>query len=648
VIRYPEIQEYLKKRLVNDKQQRYVNVSGSSLEDALKQASIELSLPIKRIEYEVLDPGSKGMLGMGKKPCLILAYPAAVEVNEESVAIAESDFDIAFEMSKSRDGKVFIRRNADGVYMKISEPEGDGVKVTEKMAMDEVVRRDIIGPDKQMISKLVKKANNLFVKIADFRHDPTQDALVTFDLQDLEMKAFITIRSPGEQGADPDRDSIRAFLQANGVVFGYLEKAIQDLCDSPVYGQPILVAEGQKPVNGEDGKIIFNFETDTNSIRLKEIDGKVDYHELNKINNVVAGQVLAKMTKPTRGEAGQTVTGKLLPAKVGKPTSMEIGNNVRLSDDGTSAIAEQNGQVILLNGKISVEPIYVVNNGVDLKTGNILFLGTVLINGNVEDGFSVKAAGNIEITGSVGKCELDAEGDIIIRQGMNGRESGSIQAGGNVFAKFIQNTKVDATGMVVVSDGIINSQVSSDRKILCKGRRASIVGGNLRAAEEINAKALGSVASVETILEVGFDPKSKARLEALLSEERELHEKLDEIKKNVATVESALKAKRKISDSQKEKYGIMKQEMGEYLDRINEIEEEKTDVHSYLAELKANGKISASGTVFPGVKVNIKDANLDVRNEFKAVTFVNDNGQVKVTKYEEIEDDISLKPKDRA
>ncbi len=645
MVDFAQIQEYMRQRLKNDRDQRYVNVSGKDLEDALHQAAIELSLPIKKIEYEVLDAGSKGMLGMGKKPCLILAYPASVPVEDEALPIADGDFDIAFEMGKSRDGKVYIRRNLDGVYMKISQPQGDGSKVTESIAMDAVIRRGIIGPDKAMISKLVKKADNMFVKIADFRHDPVQDALITFDLQDLEMKAFITIRAPGEQGADPDRDSILAFLQANGVVYGYLDDAIQDLSDNPVYGQPILVAEGLKPVNGEDGKVIFNFETDTNNIRLKEIDGKVDYRELNKINNVVAGQVLAKLTKPTKGEAGQTVTGKLLPARTGKPTNMEIGNNVRLSDDGSSAIAEKNGQVILLSGKISVEPVYVVNNGVDLKTGNILFLGTVLVNGNVEDGFSVKAAGNIEITGSVGKCELDAEGDIIIRQGMNGRESGLIQAGGNVFAKFIQNTTVEAAGMVVVSDGIINSNVSSDKKILCKGKRATIVGGNLRAAEEINAKTLGSVANVETNMEVGFDPKSKARLEELLHEERELHEKVDELKKNVATIESAIKAKRKISESQKDKYKIMKNELASYLERIDEIEDEKTDVHSYLAELKANGKISASGNVFAGVKISIKDANLEVRNEFKSVTFVNENGQVKVTKYEEIEDDISLKPK---
>lgn len=640
-----QIQDYMRHQLEAGKRARYVNVSGNSLEEALHQASIELGIPVKKIEYEILDPGSKGMLGVGKKPCLILAYPISGPETSEEDQTFPSNFDISFEMSANKDGKVFVRRNEDGVYMKVSAPEGDGVRVTEKSAMEMLLHKQVAGVDKNMVSKVVKKADNIFVKIAELRHDPTQDAILTFELQDMEMQAYINIRTPGEQGADPDKNSILAFLQSNGVVYGYLDESIQELADNPVYGQPVLVAKGDKPKNGEDGKIVYNFETDTNSIRLKEIDGKVDYKELNKINNVVAGQVLAKLKKPSKGEAGQTVTGKLLPARSGKPVEMEVGNNVRLSDDGTTALAEKNGQVILLNGKVSVEPIYVVNNGVDLKTGNILFLGTVLVNGNVEDGFSVKAAGNIEITGSVGKCELDAEGDIIIRQGMNGRESGSIHAGGNIYAKFIQNTNVEASGMVVVSDGIINSHVSSDKKILCKGKRASIVGGSLTAAEEINAKSLGSVANVETQLEVGFDPKSKEKLDALVTEQKEVESRLEELSKDLNILEKNIKVKKNIPQDRKEKYKVFKQEQMELQTRLSEIEDERNDMNSYLAELKANGKISASGTVFAGVKVNIKDAYLDVRNEFKSVTFVNENGMVKVTKYEEIEEDLTIKAK---
>ena len=67
-------------------------------------------------------------------------------------------------------------------------------------------------------------------------------------------------------------------------------------------------------------------------------------------------------------------------------------------------------------------------------------------------------------------------------------------------------------------------------------------------------------------------------------------------------------------------------------------QQEIEDTRSYLSQLKTKGRISASGTVFPGVKIVIRDAVLQVKNEFKAVTFISEANMVKVTKYEEPED----------
>ena len=98
-----------------------------------------------------------------------------------------------------------------------------------------------------------------------------------------------------------------------------------------------------------------------------------------------------------------------------------LGRNVHMAEDGATLIADINGLVTFIGGKINVEEIFTVPGDVDLKTGNVMFLGTVIVQGNVEDGFSVKASGNIEVRGSVGKCEIIAEGDIIIHQGVAGK-----------------------------------------------------------------------------------------------------------------------------------------------------------------------------------------------------------------------------------
>ncbi len=236
----------------------------------------------------------------------------------------------------------------------------------------------------------------------------------------------------------------------------------------------------------------------------------------------------------------------MIPAQKGKDCDLAVGKNVKLSEDGLSALAEINGQVLLLGGKINVEPIYTVPGDVNLRTGNILFLGTVVVRGNVEDGFSVKAAGNIEVFGSVGKCTLDAEGDIVVHQGIAAKTEGKVRCGKSLYSKFIEHAHVDAGENVVVTDGIVHSHVDANKMILCQGKRAQIVGGRLRASEEINSKILGSVAGTETLLEVGYDPRSKERLVALESARREVEKALEEVELNIKTLETLQKVQKKL------------------------------------------------------------------------------------------------------
>lgn len=638
-----EIQAYMQKQAEEDKERQFVNVSGDSIQDALKQASIELNLPIKKIEYEILERGSRGMLGMGKKPCLIVAYPVRKKVETTSGAADDGVHTLdEGDAADRNDGRVLVRLTPDGIMLKVTKPSGGGSKVTERQAVDRLTDRTRSKVDTGRVAKVVKAADGEWVKVGEFEYDPAEDAALTVSITDQEMKAYLTMLPPGEHGADPDPRAVMSFLHSNEVVEGIKEDVLQAICDEPVYREPVLIAEGSKPVNGEDAKILYNFETDAQAVKLKETDGRVDFKDLNLVQNVVQGQVLAKKVPPQKGTGGRTVTGKLLPAKDGSDVRMQVGKNVRLSDDHNSAIAEINGQVMISAGKIIVEPIYVVAGDVSLKTGNILFLGTVIVKGSVSDGFSVKASGNIEVHGSVGKSVLDAEGDVLVHQGITGKNTGTVTAGGDLYSKFIENAHVEAGGLVVVSDGIINSEVFSDQKVLCRGRRASIVGGSVRASEEINAKTLGSVAGMETRLEVGYDPKSKERLAELDTEREELRRKLDEVNLNMSTLKNIVKQRKKLSKERVESFKETKKRKAELDERLAEITEESKRIQDYLGQLKVSGRISASGVVHPGVKIHIKDAPLDVRNEFKSVTFVLENNLVKVTKYAEPEEDVSI------
>jgi uncharacterized protein (DUF342 family) len=639
MITLESIREYMRDQLETDRTRQAVKASGASVEEALENAAIELGIPVKSLEYEIVETGSKGLLGVGRKDWTLLVYPAALKAETAQAAAGEQEAEEGKEKKviPDKDGEVFVRLTSQGVFLKVTKPSGRGAKVAERRALEKLSLRGVNNYDGGLVSKVVRHADGDYIKVGDYQFNPVSQSTMSVDITDMEMRAYMTVTPPGPGGADLSFEEIRGLLQHAGVVYRINDEAIRGFIDYPVYNEKVLVAEGTKPQNGADAEIIYNFNIYRDEVQLKEKDGRVDFRELNLVENVEAGQILATKKPPEEGVAGRTVTGKTLPAKPGKNTQIEIGKNVKLSDDGMSAISTINGQVLLILGKINVEPIYTVEGDVNFKTGNILFLGTVIVKGNVEDGFTVKAAGNIEVIGSVGKCLLDAEGEIIVHQGILGKNEGKVRAGSNLVAKFIENAHIEVEENVLVSDGIIHSFVDANKRILCQGKRASIVGGRLRAANEIHAKTLGSVAGTETILEVGIDPKRKEKLSQALKRKEELEKSLEELVRNISTLENLKKVQREFPEDKQNSLSELNDKRSEILRDLEETGGVINEINIYLQSIKVSGKVSASDRVFPGVKIFIKNESLIVRNEFKNVTFSLENKEIRMVKYEPID-----------
>jgi uncharacterized protein (DUF342 family) len=408
----------------------------------------------------------------------------------------------------------------------------------------------------------------------------------------------------------------------------------------------VIIAEGNKPIDGRDAHIEYNFEPNQSKARLREgRNGQVDFKELNIIQNVVENQPLAKRVAAEQGVLGKTVTGKSIPAKDGKETGLPLGKNVHLGEDGVTILADISGQVVMTGGLINVEQVYNIQGNVNLNTGNIMFLGTVIINGNVEPGFSVKAAGNIEINGIVEKAELDAEGDIIVHQGITGKSGGLIRAGRSLWARFIENASVEAGNMVVASDGIINSRVDAYKRIVCQGKRAHIVGGRLRASEEINAKIIGSATSgTETICEVGIDPQSKEQLERLNQTKLDIEKQIDETQLNLQTLINIKKQRKSLPPDKEASAQELTEKKNLLMADLQKINEDIVKIQEFLTTIKTKGRVSAAEKLYPGVKVLIRDVQENVRVEFKAVTFQLSDGSIRVGPYEEPDEEATRGP----
>ena len=308
---------------------------------------------------------------------------------------------------------------------------------------------------------------------------------------------------------------------------------------------------------------------------------------------------------------------------------------VVVDDDGRTIRAATNGQVLLIGDKINVEPVMEIEGDVSIKTGNITFLGTVIVKGNVDDGFNIKASGNIEIYGTVGKSTLIADGSIIVSLGIMGRDEGLIQSGKSIWAKFIQNTTVSAEEYVIVADGIINSNVTARKRIMLQGKRAAIIGGHLFATEEISAKTVGSNGGgSETVLEVGIDPQLKQRMTDIVEKKNTLAKELEDTNLNIQSLENMKKVRRHLPEEKEQMLVSLSNRRDEILQETDNLDAEFQDIQGRLHELKVIGKVSVSGTVYAGVKIFVRDVKDEIRTDVKSVTFFYENGFVRRGKYE--------------
>lgn len=622
-----------------DKDISSVEVRADSLDEALADAAVQFNTKVNNLEYEVLEKGFDGFLGIAKKPWAIRVYQNPDTV-KKSASVSSSDILAGFmgeeKKAVSKDGLYYIHHFDNDLVLKVTLPEGKGHPVDINTILNDINRPDTLSFDESLVRKLAKDGTeNEYKVVGKYNHVPSSDAVFVVDISKDEMKATCTINPPTLGGADITADQIKKALTTQGVVAGISDEKINALVDSPVYNEPVVVAEAVLPVDGRDAYMVYNFETDRSKIRAKEAaNGQVDFKELNLIQNVVEGQPLAQKIMAEQGKAGKTLYGKYLEAKNGRDINIPLGKNVKVDIDGRTVLASMNGQVLLLNGKICVEPVMEVD-GVNIKTGNITFLGTVVVKGSVEDGFDIKASGNIEVSGTVGKCHLESDGDIIVSSGVIGRDEGTITCGGSLWAKFIQNTKVQAEENVIVTDSIMNSDISAQKKIILQGKRAQVTGGHLFATECVLAKNIGSNGGgTETIIEVGYDPKAKHRLDELIEMQNNNIKKLEEIELDISTLENMKKIRKALPKDKEENLQKLTEQKNSIISENYSYNDEITKLQTRLRELKNIGKVYVSGTVYAGVKIYIRDEKDEIRSDAKNLTFYYENGFVRRGKFE--------------
>jgi uncharacterized protein (DUF342 family) len=438
----------------------------------------------------------------------------------------------------------------------------------------------------------------------------------------------MTITAPPAGGSPVLLVEAHQALAARNVVWGMIPGAVEALVEAAAAlgeGESVtaVVARGVAPQPGRDASVwIDDRLTLPGGTPTIKDDGSVDFFSLGLVRNVSEGTVLIKKEPPTKGVTGMGVTGAQIPAPDGKDYPFKPGKGVRVTPDGLSLVAEVAGHAVMArDNTVFVSPIFEIMGDVDTAVGNIDFVGTVVVRGSIHSGFSVRAGQNVEVWGGIEGAVVEAGGDIIVRYGIQGAGRGRIVAGGKIQCKFLENADVRCRRDLLVVDGILHSRVRSGGKVQVVGRRGAIMGGQVKAAEEISTRFLGTPQSTLTEVEVGVAPEIRDEYETCRKELAEAQENMRKAQQIVAALRE-LEAKQPKLWSDQKRQSLMRtlRSVYHFQGLVEQYTARKAELEEALQSVSA-GRIRVLETVYPGVRVLMGNQQYLVVDDLQYVSF---------------------------
>ncbi len=164
----------------------------------------------------------------------------------------------------------------------------------------------------------------------------------------------------------------------------------------------------------------------------------------------------------------------------------------------------------------------------------------------------------------------------------------------------------------------MNCQVSCGESIILDGKKASIIGGEVGAIQSIMVNTLGSDGEVKTQVRIGNGPAVLRRIGVLKN-------KIQVEKANLAKIEEGLKLLQDLKNDPRRTDLLRVKIRDTALLAGDTAELEKLENQIERAK---GGCVRVNGNVYPGVKVEIDELQVLVKEKQRHLEFVRESGKI--------------------
>lgn len=387
--------------------------SATSLESCIEKACVELNISKDNLKYRVTKEEKKFFKKVVEIE--VIEEENNADIGEKGIIEEVEEVREVFG-AKVENGKIIITESekkdeiitikpCQGMTVIINQQEVSGT--TTVTAEDKVEYKfEEIEPIRNVDISITNDKMEAYITI---KYVPSH----TYELIDQGYHKNLILSKKKNSEKYPPKYTvaeIKELLQSKGVRFGIIEEELDVICSE--YGADnVLIAKGLPAKDDISDEIQVLFKELEEAIDYEDTNERVDYRNRFLIANANIGDIIGKIVPGSPGNDGQNILGIPIKRKTAKKVVVKIGEGCKLENN--NVIATEEGKPAYRANTFAVNKLYKVDQ-VDLKSGNIDFVGNVEIIGDVCEAMEVKAGNELHIGKNVESAKVKSSGEIVI------------------------------------------------------------------------------------------------------------------------------------------------------------------------------------------------------------------------------------------